>query len=501
MSETALQLFRKACGLSAPLALVCQDASSQVGAYTPLEYARPFMLIGRQPTADLLLNHDQVSRRHAYLQAIVGRVYCIDLASRSKTFWHGHPDARSQGWLDSGQFIQVGPYRIHRTDRPADLEQQAPVTNPLAGEGVEGSHCEVLPRVALELPFRAGGQSSTWTVGGLLTLVGRSTECQLELNDKSVSQYHACLIRTPLGLWVTDLAAREGVHVNGTRVRWSWLADGDLVRLGLFTLVVRYETLPEGISRQDVPLEAGASPSGPIIASPSVASEPAVTNRRSLAIRSRGGPLGRTGARQPQHLAPRSAPISPIPGEWEPVFPPGPGSGAMWQQQVQLMETFHNEMIMMVQMFIAMHRESLSSVRGELDRVQQLTQELNLLNAKLGQGDGSGEAGPASETGRRRSDTAELPHTHAPVRNPDSLPSASERKSGPSRPGPSEKVDDARPSRRPGTKRDDPKRRRPDAPAPEFAAAELYANLTRRITELQRERQGYWQKILKAING
>jgi hypothetical protein len=30
---------------------------------------------------------------------------------------------------------------------------------------------------------------------------------------------------------------------------------------------------------------------------------------------------------------------------------------------------------------------------------------------------------------------------------------------------------------------------------------DIYADLTRRITELQQERQGYWQKILKAING
>ena len=46
---------------------------------------------------------------------------------------------------------------------------------------------------------------------------------------------------------------------------------------------------------------------------------------------------------------------------------------AMWQQQMQLMESFHNDMILMVQMFVAMHREHLASVRDELDMVQQLT--------------------------------------------------------------------------------------------------------------------------------
>ena len=50
----------------------------------------------------------------------------------------------------------------------------------------------------------------------------------------------------------------------------------------------------------------------------------------------------------------------------------------MWQQQMRLMESFHNDMIMMVQMFFAMHREHMASVREELDRVEQLTRELTL---------------------------------------------------------------------------------------------------------------------------
>ena len=74
-SGLALSVFRNACGLSAPLALVCQDVSSSAGAYTPLDYPRPFMLIGRLPTADLCLNREDVSRRHTFLQAIEGRVY------------------------------------------------------------------------------------------------------------------------------------------------------------------------------------------------------------------------------------------------------------------------------------------------------------------------------------------------------------------------------------------------------------------------------------------
>ncbi|MGA7500836.1 MAG: hypothetical protein WBX00_29250, partial [Isosphaeraceae bacterium] len=38
------------------------------------------------------------------------------------------------------------------------------------------------------------------------------------------------------------------------------------------------------------------------------------------------------------------------------------------------------------------------------------------------------------------------------------------------------------------------------SPATPAGHAELHSHLTRRITELQRERQSYWRKILSAIN-
>jgi hypothetical protein len=36
---------------------------------------------------------------------------------------------------------------------------------------------------------------------------------------------------------------------------------------------------------------------------------------------------------------------------------------------------------------------------------------------------------------------------------------------------------------------------------PAASSPDLYVHLARRITEIQRERRGYWQRILKAING
>ena len=289
--EPALELFRNACGLRAPLALVCQEVSSAAGAYTPLDYPRPFMVIGRLPMADLSLNHEQIGRRHAYLQAVEGRVYCIDLESRTKTHWKGEEGAQSRGWLDPGGAIQVGPYRIHRTDLQPDSNPHAGMADPFSPTSIEGSEPLQLSRPTLELPFRVDGRLSTWAPEGLLALVGRSNQCQLVLADNNISHYHAGLVRTPLGLWIIDLASREGIYVNEMRVRWAWLADGDQVRMGPFTIVHRYETPPEGISRQDVPLAAGAGPG---------ASD---DNRRALAVRPGDGPKSLVRVEPPPHAA------------------------------------------------------------------------------------------------------------------------------------------------------------------------------------------------------
>jgi pSer/pThr/pTyr-binding forkhead associated (FHA) protein len=496
--ELALGLFRKACGLSAPLALVCQDVSSSAGAYAPLDYARPFMLIGRLPTADLSLNHDDVSRRHAYLQAVEGRVYCIDLESRTKTLWKGQEGAQSEGWLDPSGSIQVGPYRIHRTDLQPDGNSYSGMANPFSSPGEEDSNPLNLLRPTLELPFRMDGRSSTWAPRGLLALVGRSDRCQLVLSDNNISQYHACLVRTPLGLWIIDLAAREGVYVNEMRVRWAWLADGDRVRMGPFTIVLRYETPPEGITRQDVPLVAGASPTALPASSLGAATGSFDNDRKVLAIRSQVRSMGLARVEPPGH-APRPAlPAAIDDAEWEPVLSPGPNPAAMWDEQMQMMQSFHNDMVMMFQMFVAMHRENLDSVRYELDRVEQLTRELTLLKSKLGQRPGSAETSPPVDAGGQRGESRVAPQMGTP--RPEGAP---------------------RPPRQPGTRTDRKPHGNADGkprvdshsapvakdsgksrttPPPPMRAAETYADLARRITEIQQERQGYWQSILKAIN-
>ena len=380
------------------------------------------MLIGRDPEADLSLNDAQVSRRHAFIQTIAGRVYWIDLESRTKVFEEGQEVPQSQGCLDPGRFIQIGPYRLHRTDRRSDEAAGFEHVNPLTAPVWTGSDASPLPRPRLILPFRLGGQSPTWEIDSLQALVGRSDQCQLVLNDPSISRLHASLVRTPMGLWVVNLLGREGVHVNGTRVRWAWLAEGDEIRFGLFTLIVRYENSPEGISREDVPLEAGASPPASSGGRPEVPSGRLNHESRTLAVRPGFLPTALTKVSGSRPEFPLAAAVASGGEEWEPVLPTNSNLFSMWRQQMQLMETFHNDMVTMVQMFAAMHSEHQATLRDELGRVQQLTNELTRLNAQLAQAPAPGTARPSPDD--TRSDRKDAPARMADSPRPESNPPA-----------------------------------------------------------------------------
>ncbi len=50
-----------------------------------------FALVGRTEGCTCRFDHPAVGRRHAYLQAIYGRIYCIDLGSAGGTLWGDSP--------------------------------------------------------------------------------------------------------------------------------------------------------------------------------------------------------------------------------------------------------------------------------------------------------------------------------------------------------------------------------------------------------------------------
>jgi DNA-directed RNA polymerase subunit RPC12/RpoP len=92
------------------------------------------------------------------------------------------------------------------------------------------------------------------------TRIGRSLAADIRFDDPTVSRRHALIVRQPDGLRVLDDRSLNGVFVNGERVEWSTLADGDEVVIGRHHLHFVDVPVISGM-RYERPAERGASPS------------------------------------------------------------------------------------------------------------------------------------------------------------------------------------------------------------------------------------------------
>jgi Inner membrane component of T3SS, cytoplasmic domain len=70
------------------------------------------------------------------------------------------------------------------------------------------------------------------------TYIGRSSECQVTIEDPLVSRKHACIEVTEDGATVSDSGSRNGVRVNGQLAQGkAKLATNDRIRIGTLEMV------------------------------------------------------------------------------------------------------------------------------------------------------------------------------------------------------------------------------------------------------------------------
>ncbi len=64
------------------------------------------------------------------------------------------------------------------------------------------------------------------------TRIGRSLAADIRFDDPTVSRRHALIVRRPDGVRVLDDRSLNGVFVNGERLEWGELSDGDELIVG-----------------------------------------------------------------------------------------------------------------------------------------------------------------------------------------------------------------------------------------------------------------------------
>ncbi len=255
-----------------------------------LALTRLAVTLGRGEENDIWLDDDLASRYHAELVWERGRVYVTDCNSLNGVVLNGRR-IRGSAPLQSGDLLEIGTHRFRfelaTPRRSADEEddpllrhvlrsvrQQSetaepglPVTPPpLRPLGQPGEEEAVLPGVAAspqvvdtaEMDTLALPQLQTppveahvflicsgplagrsFTCERSLLTIGRGPECEIVIDDPSLSRRHAQVLRRPDGLYVQDLVSRNGTSVNDEPLTAPRpLQAGDLIRAG--SVLIQY---------------------------------------------------------------------------------------------------------------------------------------------------------------------------------------------------------------------------------------------------------------------
>lgn len=252
-----------------------------------LELAGVAFTVGREARCDIRIDNPRVSRCHARLAIAHGQLSVEDLRSANGTQVNGQP-IRTVHRLDSGDVLTIGGVSFlviapeattgmtvvssHLPERATSfVEDQADSDDTLisrpyalpAGWRSGPSSQDAVDRRSLEKQLSKAlirRRVATEMLTGVLFaingpqpgciyplqagrggwLLGRGSDCQVRIDDVTVSRHHALLQRARRGWKIRDLETTNGCTVNDQRVAGaSVLRRGDILSIGSVALLFR----------------------------------------------------------------------------------------------------------------------------------------------------------------------------------------------------------------------------------------------------------------------
>ena len=115
-------------------------------------------------------------------------------------------------------------------------------SEPVAESGAAAPEWLTEARESITIPgkylaFEDSGSHQVVPVQREWTRIGRSLAADVRFDDATVSRRHALIVHQADGTRVLDDRSLNGVYVNGRRVEWSPLTDGDQIVVGRHTLI------------------------------------------------------------------------------------------------------------------------------------------------------------------------------------------------------------------------------------------------------------------------
>jgi hypothetical protein len=162
--------------------------------------------------------HGLSSVRHGHVNPSIDPVPNIG----RRTMEERNSDVQHTGTLPIGgqESVPVTPAEESRPERPAWVAEAR------AGLAAPGKY----------LAYEESGRQVVRAIEREWTRIGRSLAADLRFDDATVSRRHALIVSQADGVRVLDDRSLNGIYVNGSRVEWSPLADGDEVTIGRHTI-------------------------------------------------------------------------------------------------------------------------------------------------------------------------------------------------------------------------------------------------------------------------
>lgn len=194
---------------------------------TVVNLVRKQYTIGRTEENAVRLTERNVSRQHAVLERRDDRWFFRDLDSYNGSFV-GEQRIQGEVEVDHAAELRVGDYHMVLIDSERESETVDQV-EPSRRSNPNGNAQAYDRLVVVEGP----GSGQEYPLRGDSIVVGRGEECDLALNDTSVSRVHALLERDDQGRFhIVDRKSSNGVRVNGMEVDRIPLYAGDVIELG-----------------------------------------------------------------------------------------------------------------------------------------------------------------------------------------------------------------------------------------------------------------------------
>src|SRR5689334_23279719 len=89
-----------------------------------------------------------------------------------------------------------------------------------------------LPEPGRYIAYEESGRQVVAALSQEWTRIGRSLAADIRFDDATVSRRHALVVSQGEGVRVLDDRSLNGVFVNGKRVEWAPLTDGDEISIG-----------------------------------------------------------------------------------------------------------------------------------------------------------------------------------------------------------------------------------------------------------------------------